>query len=378
MATYTLLQLTQNILSALNSDAVNSIGDTEESMQVANVIQTAYFNMISRAMLPEHEQIFQLVNSNSYALPVLMNRPQNVSKVDWIKYFDTNVDDGDDFENDQYGAYSQHDVNTDLVPSGWTATSTTSNTIGLGTITFTVAAGLNIAVNNYGTATSGTNSMSGLVVSYSGTTLVMNMTTFVGSGTYATWVIAQNNAYGAAPGYQYVTILPVKQFLDMVNDFNPTESDVFPYTFSEQGNNFTFYYKNDHQPRYCTCISDQFFLFDTYDATQDSTLQGSKTLCFGQIVPSFVLEDNFIPDLQDYEFPLLLNEAKSLAFYELKQTLHQKAEQEVKRQWSNVSKIKSLVDKPSYFDQLPNFGRRIGTGGYAVGYPQSYSIVTRS
>ncbi len=51
----------------------------------------------------------------------------------------------------------------------------------------------------------------------------------------------------------------------------------------------------------------------------DTTLQTSKTLCYGQIIPTFTLEDSFIPDLDDTQFPLLLNEAKAIAFVELKQ-----------------------------------------------------------
>jgi len=36
---------------------------------------------------------------------------------------------------------------------------------------------------------------------------------------------------------------------------------------------------------------------------------------------------------------------------------HPQAEREIKRQWGTLQKDKSLVDKPSYFDQLANFGR---------------------
>jgi len=68
--------------------------------------------------------------------------------------------------------------------------------------------------------------------------------------------------------------------------------------------------------------------------------------------------DTFIPELDDQQFPLLLNEAKSLAFFELKQTPHTKAEQEARRQWTSLQRDKSVDDKPSSFDALPNFGRR--------------------
>lgn len=166
--------------------------------------------------------------------------------------------------------------------------------------------------------------------------------------------------------YKYVTILPVRQFIDMVNNFNTQETDVDDFTLTLKGKSFNFLYKNNKQPQYCTVLQNYYVIFDGFDSTLDSTLQSSKTMCWGEISPAWSNTDDFIPDLDDQQFPLLLNEAKSLAFFELKQTAHPKAEQESKRQWSALQKDKSLTDKPTYFDQLPNFGRRNGysTGNY--------------
>jgi len=282
----TVLQMTQNILSALDSDEVNSIGDTSESLQVATILQTTFFNMVSRAGLPDQMQLFQLTPSNDGTKPVLMFKPANVDKIDWLKYLDTNPNDSQ--QVDQFGSFS-HDLNLDIVQ---------------GSIVPPVA----------------------------------------------------------SPVYKYVTLLPVQQFLDMVNDFNLNDSDVSSFNFVEGANNFNFYYRNDRQPQYATVIENFYFIFDSFDNTQDTTLQGSKTLCSGQTIPVFTMQDNFIPDLDDYQFPLLLSEAKSLAFFELKQMVHQKAEMENKRQWSQVQKNKSIDNKPSHFDQLPDFGRRAWSG----------------
>lgn len=163
-------------------------------------------------------------------------------------------------------------------------------------------------------------------------------------------------------GYQYVTMLPIEQFMDMTSKFDPAMSFVDSFTFSDTSNkfpgNFTFYYRDDKQPQYCCILSNFYVIFDSFDNTQDTTLQASKSQCFGQVVPHFSLEDLFIPDLDAQQFPLLINEAKSLAFYELKQQPHAKAEQEVKRQWSTVQKNKSLNNKPDYFEQIADFGRK--------------------
>lgn len=83
---YTLLELTQNILSRLDSDEVDSINDTVEAMQVARVIRNTYFNILTRANLPEHKKLIQLTASGDSTKPVLMTRPSNVSSIEWIKY----------------------------------------------------------------------------------------------------------------------------------------------------------------------------------------------------------------------------------------------------------------------------------------------------
>lgn len=163
------------------------------------------------------------------------------------------------------------------------------------------------------------------------------------------------------PGYQYVTVLPVKPFLDIVTSLNPENSNVITYTFEDNSNNYnssyTLYYQNDRQPTYCTILSDYYVLFDSFDSTVDDTLQASKTMAYGEVSPFWVMEDTFIPNIDEQTVPLLLNEAKSLAFFEMKQTMHAKAEQESKRQWSSVQKDKSKSDKPTYFDQFADFGR---------------------
>lgn len=73
-----------------------------------------------------------------------------------------------------------------------TTTSTTSNSIGTGSRTFTVPTELGFATGmSLRIANSGTNFMTADVVSYSGTSLVVNSTTTSGSGTFASWTISQ-------------------------------------------------------------------------------------------------------------------------------------------------------------------------------------------
>ena len=47
MAKMTLLEITQDIMSDMDSDNVNSINDSVEALQVAQVVKTTYYNIIS-------------------------------------------------------------------------------------------------------------------------------------------------------------------------------------------------------------------------------------------------------------------------------------------------------------------------------------------
>lgn len=85
-----------------------------------------------------------------------------------------------------------------------TDTSASSVLISTGAKTFVVSAGKSFQPGMYlviaDAAAPSTNSVFGQVTSYSGTSLVMNILTVRGSGTYASWVISQASAGGAAAG----------------------------------------------------------------------------------------------------------------------------------------------------------------------------------
>lgn len=81
-----LLQMTQDILSSMDSDEVNSISDTTEALQVATVIKNVYRDIISRANLPENFEMFELNASLDPSKPTLMHRPVGSLSVLWVKY----------------------------------------------------------------------------------------------------------------------------------------------------------------------------------------------------------------------------------------------------------------------------------------------------
>lgn len=255
----TVLDMVQSILSSMNGVQVNTIGETVESRQVAELVKTAFLNIVARSNLPEHKQMFQLWGANDITKPVLMIRPDTVNRIEWIKY-DSNTDSGDTGE----------------------------------------------------------------------------------------------------PAYRYVNILSSSQFMDMIQDYDVDSTSIPTETMTFQDMIFPYY--TDRAPEACTILNDRYIIFNAYNAGVDTTLHSSKTLCYGSVAPHFDMVDTFIPDLDEYQFPMLLNEAKALAFLEMKQVPHELAINESNRQWKtmrwrSMQKQRELEPRLE-LDRFASFGRK--------------------
>lgn len=252
---YTLLELTQAVMSSIDADEINSINDTVEAQQVVNLIRTAYMDIVIRADLPEHYGIVNLESSEDGDQPILMTVPSDVDKVYSIKY--------------------------DCIANGDTA-----------------------------------------------------------------------------PFYREMQYLPILDFLDRCLNLDEDETNIDSMEIVDGVHSFTILYANDQAPSCWTSYNDRTILFDSYDSTVDSVLQSSKTLCMVRKIIPWENSNTFIPVLDDSQFPLLLNEAKSLAWAELRQSPNQKIEQSARRNWTHLQRTKYNVTKPEYFESLPNFGRK--------------------
>jgi len=69
----TLLEIVQDIMNDIDSDDVNSISDTVESAQIAQVCQSVYFDIISTLDLPEHKELMTLTGLGNSAIPNFMD-----------------------------------------------------------------------------------------------------------------------------------------------------------------------------------------------------------------------------------------------------------------------------------------------------------------
>lgn len=83
---YTLLELTQNILSAINGDEIDSIGDSVVSEQVAIEIRTSYFANIDNLNIPTFSGLIQLDGLADTDHPNYLTIPETVKNIEWFKY----------------------------------------------------------------------------------------------------------------------------------------------------------------------------------------------------------------------------------------------------------------------------------------------------
>jgi hypothetical protein len=245
----TLLELVQDILNDMDSDEVNSIDDTFESQQIAQIIKSTYFAMMSNRNWSHLKRAIQLRGSTSLAYPTHMTLEEEVKELSFI---------------------------------------------------------------NYDTSKAGNTSKN----------------------------------------YTRLRWLEPDDFLRVVNARRSDNENVD--TIIDPSGIELFIYTNA-PPQYYTSFDDTQVVFDSYDSLVETAMQGAKVQATGYIIPSWITEDDFIPDLPTEAFTALQEEAKSRASLKLRQVQDVKAEQEAGRQQRWLSRKNWRVHGGILFD---NYGRR--------------------
>ena len=86
MPKLTLLEIVTDILNDLDSDEVNSINDTVESLQIAQIVKTTYNNIIDGKHWPHLYELFQFEDLSATAKPNYLKIPATIISIEWIKY----------------------------------------------------------------------------------------------------------------------------------------------------------------------------------------------------------------------------------------------------------------------------------------------------
>jgi hypothetical protein len=249
MAKMTLLEIVQDILNDLDSDSVNSINDTIEAQQVAQIVKTSFYAMLGNRNWPHTRRIAQMEGVGDVTRPNFLRIPSNWKELQTFKY-----------QKQKLGA-------TDIL-------------------------------------------------------------------------------------IREVSYKTPDDFLRFISHRNSSTDNVQTVT---DVSGVKLLIVDDTAPTYWTSFDDVYIVTDSYDRAVDTTLQQQKTECVVYVEPLWSMTDSAVPDLPTEAFIALLEESKSAAFLNIKQSANQKAEQRATKQQRWLSR-KAWTAAGGV--QYPDYGRR--------------------
>lgn len=171
--------------------------------------------------------------------------------------------------------------------------------------------------------------------------------------------------------YHVIDYVAPMDFLDVVhtrNDTDDTVDVVEPKEFDLP----EILIRNDKAPDFYTTFDDKILIFDSYDSAVESWLQASKTIAYGEKVPRFQFEDDWVVDLPEHLHPWFLAEVKANSHIYKKQqrsardervSLGQRARLRQNKDRTGIDyndprSLKNFGRKPSGREGTQKFGRR--------------------
>lgn len=154
--------------------------------------------------------------------------------------------------------------------------------------------------------------------------------------------------------YLEVTYLTPEEFIDLVNNYDTSKSDVSTLSMPI-GGDITVAFLNDESPTYWTSFDDDYLVFNAYDSAVESSLQQAKTQAYGYVEPTWTLSDTYVIDLPPDAIPFLEAEAKSVAFATIGHAVNEKVEQVAQRNRRRLSRSNWRAHGGVNF---PDYGRK--------------------
>lgn len=78
--------MVQDILNDLDSDEVNSITDTTEALQVAQIVKTTFYEIISGREWPHLKEMVRLNSVSDLTRKTVLQVPESVTELFWLNY----------------------------------------------------------------------------------------------------------------------------------------------------------------------------------------------------------------------------------------------------------------------------------------------------
>lgn len=133
--------------------------------------------------------------------------------------------------------------------------------------------------------------------------------------------------------YRRMIWLEPDDFLQMVHSRN-TENDNVDVALMDGIELFVY---NDKMPEYYTSFDNKYLILDSYDKSVSSTLLGSKTICYGSVIPVWSVTDEYIIPVNERFYPLFLSALTSACSVML---LNTQNPEEERRQMRAISRLR--------------------------------------
>lgn len=301
-----LKEMTNSILNSMDSLEVNSIEETEEAMQVANIIRQTAEDLFTLRNWEGQKRLFQLQPPETTERPNYLRLPDNVKQTEWIRYDIGKIPFG---KKDFVDLIYMHP--DDFIKSISTRRVTDQNRYEFDR---SVPGTINPQLGQLGLIHPGIRTIYPRHISHP---------------------------------YGYFGIQDDK--FEIVKDFSGIELII----------------RNNRNPTYWTSFDDKHIVTDSYNMYIEDTIQANKTQCFGFVVNTFRWEhrDDFVPEMTAEELSLLRNNAKTLCFYEIKQMGHEIAAQQAAYMWRRTSSKNWRANQDM---KWPNYGRRPRKYGHTI------------
>lgn len=125
------------------------------------------------------------------------------------------------------------------------------------------------------------------------------------------------------------------EFIEHSLDLDVTRPEVETVTDKESGTIYNI--RTNKDPSHYTIMSGKYLVFDSFNGDVESSLQGRNSLVYGHTLPRFELKDDFVPDLQEQQFPALLSKSKMAADMELRGNFNQLEQDKARKLTINIS-----------------------------------------
>lgn len=107
-------------------------------------------------------------------------------------------------------------------------------------------------------------------------------------------------------------------------------------TITDKESGAVYNIRTNKDPSYYTIMAGTYLIFDSYNKDFEDSIQGRHALVYGHTLPEFKLEDDFIPDIQEQQFPVLVSRAKIAADMELRNNYNAIEHDRSKKMFLNV------------------------------------------